>query len=274
MNRILAGVVTPILASVAVMPLGAQQIVAHRGASHDAPENTLAAFRLAWQQESDGIEGDFYLTADRQIVCIHDKDTERTTGVKLSVEDSTLEQLRSLDAGRWKNERYSGERIPTFEEVLQTVPPRRLFVIELKSKAEIVPVLASELNRLRSDAIRLLIISFDAETVRACKQQLPEVPVHWLTSFKQSTPVSAYQPTAAQIVATVRDCGADGVGMKGLTEVIDTSFIKQLKTGGCSEYHFWTIDSQPDARYFQSLGAFGITTNRPAEIRGALQDDL
>jgi glycerophosphoryl diester phosphodiesterase len=61
-------------------PCWSQMIVAHRGASYDAPENTLAAFKLAWQQQSDGIEGDFYLTADRQIVCIHDADTKRTAG--------------------------------------------------------------------------------------------------------------------------------------------------------------------------------------------------
>ncbi len=99
-----------------------QMIVAHRGASYDAPENTLAAFELAWQQGSDGVEGDFYLTADGKIVCIHDRDTQRTGGQKLAVEQSTLSQLRSLEYGGWKDAKYKGEPIPTFEQVLKTVP--------------------------------------------------------------------------------------------------------------------------------------------------------
>ncbi len=71
--------------TVTVLPLSAQVIVAHRGASYDAPENTLTAVRVALEQEADGVEADFYVTKDQQIVCIHDKDTERTGGKKLSV---------------------------------------------------------------------------------------------------------------------------------------------------------------------------------------------
>ncbi|MFV2065815.1 MAG: glycerophosphodiester phosphodiesterase family protein, partial [Pirellulales bacterium] len=99
-----------------------QLIVGHRGASHDAPENTLAAFQLAWQRGADGVEGDFYLTSDGHIVCIHDADTERVAGEKLIVAESTLADLRQLDVGAWKGERWRGEKIPTLEEVLATVP--------------------------------------------------------------------------------------------------------------------------------------------------------
>ena len=251
-----------------------QVIVAHRGASHDAPENTLAAFRLAWEQESDGIEGDFYLTADRKIVCIHDKDTQRTTAKNMVVKDATLQQLRSLDAGQWKANEWIGEPIPTCEEVLATVPSHGLFVIELKTGPEIVPVLREELSRQDVSKIQLLIISFHAETIVACKQQLPEVRAHWLTSFKRQTPLSPWQPTAALVAAEVRQCGANGVGMKGDREIIDTEFIKQLKQHGCDEFHVWTIDEPEDAIYFRSLGAIGITTNRPREIGKALRNAL
>lgn len=247
-----------------------QMIVAHRGASHDAPENTLAAFELAWDQNSDGIEGDFYLTSDGKIVCIHDRDTKRTAGAKRMVEQSTLARLRELEYGGWKDSKWKGEAIPTFEEVFQTVPDGKTFVIELKSKKSIAPVLAVELNRLDSDSIRLLIISFDQETVKACKQLMPSIPVHWLTSFKENSN-SVYHPTAEQVATTVRDVGADGVGMKGVREVIDTEFVQHLKAGGCDEFHVWTIDSAADARYFQDLGAIGITTNRPGEIGAAIQ---
>lgn len=247
-----------------------QMIVAHRGASHDAPENTLPAFELAWQKSSDAIEADFYLTADNQIVCIHDSDTERTTERRYEVEETPLDQLRRLDAGRWKGPQWQGCRIPLFEEVLKCVPEQKWFVIELKSKQAIVPVLAAELKRLGALDRRLLIISFDAETIRRCKQQLPSIPAHWLTSFKSGDDESTYHPSAAEIAETVRRCGADGVGMQGNPEVIDQDFIDQLRAGGCDEFHVWTIDSPEEARYFQQLGPIAITTNRPEKISAAI----
>lgn len=84
-------------------------IVAHRGASHDAPENTLPAFELAWEQGADAIEGDFHLTRDGHIICLHDKDTKRTAGVKLVVKNSPLAELRKLDVGEWKDPRFKTE---------------------------------------------------------------------------------------------------------------------------------------------------------------------
>lgn len=249
----------------------AQRIVAHRGASYDAPENTLAAFRLAWEQDADGVEGDFYLTKDRQIVCIHDADTERTAGVRGKVESMTLEQLRKLDAGSWKGGRWKGEPIPTFEEVFRTVPDDGLFVIELKSQSEIVPLLAERLRTLDRGGRQLLIITFNQATARACHDQIPDIPVQWLTSFKRSGPGGTWRPTAESVAETVRQTGAEGVGMKGDRDVVDEAFIATLRDRGCTKFHVWTIDSPDDARFFGELGAFAITTNRPAVIRAALE---
>ena len=248
-----------------------QEIVAHRGASFDAPENTLAAFRLAWEQGSDGVEGDFYLTRDHQIVCIHDRSTSRTTGVGKTVEDSTLAELRELEYGSWKDRKWEGEKIPTFREVFSSVPEGGLFVIELKSKAKIVPFLASQLKVLDRGKIRLLIISFDAATVAACRQQIPNVRAHWLTSFSKAKNAQNLKPSAADIARIVKETGAAGVGMKGNRDVIDEQFIKELNDKGCKEFHVWTIDKPEDAAYFKKLGAYGITTNRPALI-GKVRD--
>ncbi|TWT84142.1 putative glycerophosphoryl diester phosphodiesterase 1 [Planctomycetes bacterium CA13] len=248
----------------------AQMIVAHRGASNDAPENTLAAFELAWQQNADGIEGDFYLTADSEIVCIHDDSTKRTAKVELNVESSTLAELRSLEVGRWKSPKFDGEKIPTFAEVLATVPQGRTFVIELKSDHKIVEPLVAALARLDHANIKLLVISFDEQTVTDCKKRLPNVEAHWLTSFKRKAPGLPYHPSADEIAAVVRRCGADGVGMKSMPKLIDQAFVSRLHAGGCPAFHVWTVDLPTDAKHFQSLGAMGITTNVPKEIRAAI----
>jgi glycerophosphoryl diester phosphodiesterase len=246
-------------------------IVAHRGASYDAPENTLAAFRLAWQQNADGIEGDFYLTADNQIVCIHDRTTKRTTGVDQAVDQCTLDELQQLEAGSWKGERWRGETLPSFAEVLAVVPNDKTFVIELKVGPEIVGPLAEQLSSLsKAERDRFLIISFQSDTIAECKRRFPDVRAHWLTGFKRDEATDEWTPAAASVAATVAACQADGVGMNGKREVIDAAFLSELRRGGVDEFHVWTIDDPADARYFQQLGAIGITTNRPGWIRERL----
>lgn len=251
----------------------AQVIVAHRGASHDAPENTLASFQLAWQQGADGIEGDFYLTKDGQIVCIHDPDTTRTGGKKLVVKESTLAELRALDFGSWKGPQFAGEKIPTFAEVLAIVPEGKLFVIELKSGPEIIPVMKAELERLKPKGVKLLMISFDDKTVQACRREFSNARVHWLTGYKQNKETGVWSPSEAEVAERLRNSHADGLGTQGSREVVTSDFLAKLRQAGMKEFHAWTIDKPEDARYFQSLGAVGITTNRPQYIRESLQQN-
>ena len=99
------------------MPL----LIAHRGASHAAPENTLAAFDLAWKEGADGIEGDFRLTADGRVACIHDEDTKRVAKPNRRVAASTWEELSTIDVGSWKSTDFAGERIPLLGDILERV---------------------------------------------------------------------------------------------------------------------------------------------------------
>lgn len=249
-------------------------ITAHRGASHDAPENTLAAFQLAWTQQADAIEGDFRLSSDGAIVCIHDSTTARTCGTKLVVAETPVARLRELDYGRWKAAGYTGERCPTLADVLAVVPAGKRIFVELKTGPEIVPPLVRELERSAVDQRAVVLIAFHEPTVAACKQQLPHVRAHWLTSFKETSKGSGqFTPSAEAIAETVGRCGADGVGMQARREVINEAFVRGLTAGGVGEFHVWTVDRPEDARYFSGLGAVGITTNRPGFIRAAIARD-
>ena len=107
-------------------------IIAHRGASNLAPENTLAAFRLAKRLGADGIECDVQLTKDHQLVIAHDYFTDDHTGVKGDIYDMTLAELRQLDFGKWKSPEYEGEKIPTLDEVLEVGRDMKMLHIELK----------------------------------------------------------------------------------------------------------------------------------------------
>lgn len=248
-----------------------QAIVGHRGASHDAPENTVAAFRLAWEQNADGIEGDFYVTKDQHVVCIHDADTKRTAGRKLDVANSTLAELRELEYGEWKDKRFKGEPIPTFADVMACVPAGKLFVIELKTGPEIVMPLKAEIGRLKPDLKNLLIIAFRKDTVTAVKRELPNIRTHWLTGYKKDEATGLVHPTLEEVSEALKSTGADGLGTQNNRDIVTPKFIAGLKSHGMKEFHVWTVDKPDDARYFMELGAVGITTNRPAFIRAALE---
>lgn len=245
-------------------------IIAHRGASFDAPENTLAAFRLAWEQTADGIEGDFCFTRDRQVVCIHDDDTLRTTGQYFEVRSTDLQQLLSLEVGAWKHPSFDGEPIPTFSQVLRAMPANKWLVAELKTGPEIVELVARELAQTKFDQTRLLIIAFDESTIAESKRALQNVKAHWLVDYQQGQD-GKWTPSAIQIAEVVARCGADGIGSQALREVVTPQFVTELRSLSIAEFHLWTVDDPLDAEYYRDLGAWGITTNKPALIRTKLQ---
>jgi glycerophosphoryl diester phosphodiesterase len=246
-------------------------VIGHRGASFDAPENTLAAFRLAFEQGADGIEGDFMLSADGQIVCFHDRDTQRVAGESRVVKETSLAELRQLDVGRWQGERWQGERIASLEEVLAVVPAGKKIVIELKDGPEIVGPLAAVLARSAMPSTNILIISLVDETIAECQRQLPQVKWHWLSGYKEEVG-GGWRPTADEVIATIRRVGAAGFGSQSKPEHFDAEFVRQLRAAGIDEFHVWTVDDPDVARYYERLGAWGITTNRPTFIRTALEE--
>jgi glycerophosphoryl diester phosphodiesterase len=250
----------------------AQLIVAHRGASHDAPENTLAAFRLALEQDADAIEADFYLTSDGQIVCFHDKDTERIAGQKLSVTDTPFDRLRGLDVGRWKGPHWHGERMPTMQEVLAAVPKGKRIFIELKSGPEIVEPMAKAISASSLSPEQIAIISFHEDAVAECKKRLPHLKAYWLCRFKEpKDDKGKIPPTAGEVIATLKRIGADALDAESVQERFNEAFIKQLREAGYDEFHVWTVDEPEIARFYLNLGVTSITTNRPGWLREQLE---
>ncbi len=264
----------PYLALVALLLMThvghAQLIIAHRGASHDAPENTLAAFKLAWEQEADGIEGDFRLTKDGRIVCIHDATTKRTAGVNLNIASATYDQLRDLDVGSWKGKNWKGQRIATLEQVLKVVPKDKLFFIEIKSGPETVLELKRVLAASTLKPNQTPVISFNADVITAVKQQIPAIKAYWLTSYKRDKQARQWTPTINTILQTLRATKADGLDTNAHNSITQ-AFVQSLRDAKMG-FHCWTVDDIPTAKRFAALGVDSITTNKPAVIRKALAD--
>ena len=254
------------IAMLASMAIAAEpvDIVAHRGASADAPENTVPAFELAWERGADVVEGDFFLTSDSEIICFHDKTTARLVGEKLTVSTTPYSRLRTLDVGAWKGPKWQGTRIPTLAEVLATLPADRgrLF-IEIKDSVRIVKPLAEQLKNAGLPTSRYAIICFQERVVAACKAAMPEVNTHWLVSAK-----SYGKMGVAGVLQTVKRLGADGLDIQASLAI--TPELGQALRQNELEFHCWTVDDEPLARHMIRMGVDSITTNRPAFLRRQL----
>ena len=238
-------------------------IVAHRGASKDAPENTLPAFELAWEQGADAIEGDFFLTEDGHIVCIHDKNTKKLAGKDMLVAESTLSELQNLDVGSWHSPEYQGTHAPTIADVFATVPPEKKIYVEVKCGPEITPYLLKEIQASNLELDQIVVIAFDAEVIREVKAKAPKIKACWLSGFKKSLS-GKIKPTPAEVLETLKDIAADGFSSSN--KHITGDYIKTILDAGF-EYHVWTVDDPEEAQRFRDWGTLSITTNVPGVIR-------
>jgi glycerophosphoryl diester phosphodiesterase len=240
-------------------------IVAHRGASKVAPENTIPAFKQAWKEEADGIEGDFRLTKDGYIVCIHDHDTKRVTNKDLIINKSTLAELRKLDAGRHHSRKYRGTLIPTISEVFNTIPATKQIYIEIKCGTEIIPELLKQIKKSGLKDEQVVIISFNEQVIRELKTQAPGLKTFWLVNFELDK-TGIITPSLETVLKTLKAINADGLSSN---KAINETFVKNFKQYG-HEWHIWTVDDPEEAKKFKQWGVKSITTNTPGEIRKVL----
>ena len=226
-------------------------VIAHRGASAAAPENTLAAFRLAADLGADGVELDVRRTVDGQLVVIHDASVDRTTDGTGRVAALTLDQLRRFDAGRKFGPPFRGERIPLLSKVFEVLGGRLLVDVEVKAAG----VEAALLDLIRKTQMMdsVLISSFDAQVVAHVRDLAPEMPAGLLQSAADpyaavSVRATAYLPEVTALTAdVVASCRSHGL------RVIT-----------------WTVRTEEEARQALRVGVDGIIADDPTLIRKML----
>lgn len=233
------------------------EIIAHRGDSYFAPENTMAAVHSAWEKNTDAVEVDVYLSKDNRVVVIHDATTARTGDKDLVIKQTSSEALRKVDVGSFKGAEFEGEQIPFLEEVIASVPPGKRLFIEIKGTGEAVPFI-KELVVESGKQDQMVIIGFNLQTVTAAKEIMPQIPVFWLHSApkdKENNPL----PVPLDIIATAKEHNLDGVNInyKGITK----EFVEECRKKD-QQVYVWTVDNKSDIKHVARLGVDGITTNR------------
>jgi glycerophosphoryl diester phosphodiesterase len=251
-------------------PAQAPLIIAHRGASHAAPENTVAAMELAWKEGADGVEGDFHLTRDGEVVCVHDDDTRRTTGVKKLIRQSTWAELQSLDAGSWKAPEFRDEGIPRLADMLDHLPAGKLLFIEVKSGPAILAPIKAILESREGmvDPKAIFIISFDAAVVAEARRLMPDLQAHLVTSLEEFGDAAGM----GTLDETLSRCGATGLQFQ-FRPAITGEWIGSLRSRGLLT-DCWVVNDARRAAKVAAMGVGFITTDRPGPLRKELKAAL
>lgn len=241
-------------------------IIAHRGASAEAPENTLAAIQLGWTQGADAVEIDVHFSRDGHIVVIHDDNTRKTAGLRRKVSAQMLSELKALEVGSWKNPKYHGESIPTLAEAFSTIPRGKRMFVEIKCGTECIGRFAEDFQASGLKANQVVPIGFSIEAMTRLKQAVPELEVCWIVEFKHT--LRGWSPKAGKLIAQVKAAGLDGLDVSGKGPV-DRAFVDEVHQAGLKLY-IWTVDDPAKARFLIDAGVDGITTNRPGWLRSQI----
>jgi glycerophosphoryl diester phosphodiesterase len=242
----------------------AVEIIGHRGASADAPENTLASMRLAWEHGADAIELDLWLSRDGRLIVFHDADTGRFEKPARRTSSLSLEEARRIDVGTWKGAAFAGEPIPTLDSILAGIPKGRRAVLEIKCGPEIVPELTRVLQSSGRDPRELAIISFRWDSLVASKKSLSRIPHYFLHDYSKDGRTGAC-PDITPMIRDVKAAGLDGLDLHHGWP-ITPGFVKAIHDEGL-QLVVWTVDDLAVARRLTAAGVDGITTNKPRWMR-------
>lgn len=237
-------------------------IIAHRGASNLAPENTCASIRKALTIGCEAIEIDIHLTKDEKIVVHHDYTTERLTDKNLTIETSTLAELKELDVGSHKSTEFKNERIPELNEILALIPETVILFIEIKSDKKIMPYLKIELENFLHLKKQIFIISFDKEVAVTSKKLLKDIPFYFLYHCK---PNEFNNSKLNELIQYCQTNGFEGIDINW--KLIDEQAASTILNSNLGLY-CWTVNEKSDAESLFKMNVDGVATDKP-ELFGA-----
>ncbi len=245
-------------------------IIAHRGESYEAPENTLASINLAWNRNADAVEIDVHLTSDNKIAVIHDSNTSRTGNCNKKIKSVTLDELKKIDVGKFKGDQWIDENIPSLDEVFETIPDNKKIFIEIKCGKEIISALSQILlqSKLKADQIRF--ICFNLETLSELKKIFPQYEMYWLRNIERKK-IIFWRLNSDKMIKKVLENKLDGLNIRG-SKLINKNFVEKVKKAGLKLF-VWTINNPAEAEKFLKLEVDGITTDRPFWLKQILKFD-
>jgi glycerophosphoryl diester phosphodiesterase len=247
-----------------LQPRSQPRVIAHRGSSAHAPENTLAAFTLAAGQGADAIELDVDLTRDGHVVVMHDAAIDRTTDGRGRVADLTLDEIRRVDAGAWKDAVFAGERVPLLEEVFEAVGQRVLINVEIKGMSPRGTGLEAKMAALieKHGLIdRVIISSFNPFALRRVKRANPHLACGLL--YAPGLPIFLRDAWLAPLIPGLN-------AHHPHHSQVNQAVVGQFHARGLA-VNVWTVNQTGIARAMIQAGVDGLIGDDPVLLRETLE---
>lgn len=227
-------------------------VIAHRGGSKLAPENTLAAFENALALGADGFELDVHPTRDGQLVVIHDDDLDRTTDGSGPVHQQTYAELQSLDAGQWFGDKWTGQRVSRLEDVLALLGPQTRLILEIKHpdrypRYDGIEELVVQRLRHAQRIEQSVVICFEHRTLATVRKLEPALATGLLYAF----PIDLDE---------IEDLGVSYLGP--YYKLVTPTFVERAQNQGY-KLNPWTVDEPEDLHRLLTAGVDALTTDRP-----------
>ncbi|MBR7108290.1 MAG: hypothetical protein IKC89_07745 [Lentisphaeria bacterium] len=236
--------------------------ISHRGESYDAPENTLAAFRLSLERGTDGMECDVHLTADGQVAVGHDNSTARMGSAIMDIESSTYADLQKISVSGSFEKEYPDEKIPLLSETFKYLGEGREYYIELKgSDPALIPAVKKVVEASGIPAKQIVFISFSEELISGIKAAMPEYCALWLNGLRTENGIIS----SGDLVAKLEALGVDGIDAWCHPE-ISCELVKAVHDAG-KIFAVWTVDNPAHAKHLIALGVDAVTSNRAALLK-------
>ncbi len=230
-------------------------IVAHRGASRIAPENTLSAMRKAIEFGADFAECDVFQTKDGELVLFHDEEMDRTTGKGGMIWDYTLAELKTMEVGSWFHEEFRGEPIPTLREVIRLVKGKIKLNIEVKVSGKDPDIAQKVVEIIQSEGIEqdCMVTSFEKPLILKVKEIAPQVITGFI--FDEEHPPDIFEGNW-EYVCSKRN-------------IVDEDFVRVAKRKG-KKIFVWTVNYPAEMKELIALGVDGIITDVPDLLKEVL----
>jgi glycerophosphoryl diester phosphodiesterase len=234
-------------------------VIAHRGASRAAPENTLSAMKKAIEFGADYAECDVFQTKDGEIVLFHDEEMERTTGKEGMIWDYTLAELKQLEVGSWFKDEFRGEPIPTLRQVIQLCKGKIKLNIEVKLSGKDPKIAQKVVDIVRSENLgkECMITSFEKPVIEKVKQIAPDLITGFI--FDEEYPPDIFEGDWEYICCK--------------RNIVDEKFVNEAKQKG-KKIFVWTVNYPAEMKKLIGLGVDGIITDVPDVLKKILKSNF
>jgi len=237
--------------------------IAHRGFSSQYPENTILAFQKALELGVNWLELDLQVTSDGHLIVLHDLTVDRRSDGSGAASEFTLDEIKSLDAGSWMSGEFTGQRIPTFQEIFDELDPSTFLVVELKFEGtDAIEKVIQSINENNASE-RVVISTFDLAKLPIVKQLAPELPMTALLKSVGRTP--------SEMVTLAQDLGVDTLGPSS-SDITEETIKVAHEAGLLVRAHGLGEDQGEEMNRIIDLGVDGMTTNYPDVLQRILTE--